>query len=296
MKKREFSSLQEMALYVLDHSPICIDLVGGVNGEGEVLYCNQQMAHRFGLKVDEYVGSHDAIKPDLPPEERHRSNPGPDGVVPTVELRFRREGSSQPVWLACYGEVITFQGRECLLSWGYDITERKALEQELEKQSQQDALTALPNRRAFFVHSELLLEAGEPLAVILLDLDHFKSINDRHGHDAGDAVLRDVARLMRRELPEAVFEARLGGEEFGVLCPGLDVERAAALAERFRSALERLEIDHEGTRLGVTASIGISTLMSDERMIEPAMKRADAAMYRAKHCGRNRVEIARVGE
>ena len=285
---------------MLDHSPICIDLVEGEVADGEVLYCNKQMARRFGLDVEDYIGSHQAIKPDLPPGEQHRSSPGPDGVVPTVELRFHGpesdDGTAEAIWLACYGEVITYQGRECLLSWGYDITTRKELELELEKLSRQDALTALPNRRAFFAHSEALLDQDTPLSVILLDLDHFKTINDTHGHDAGDAVLRAVADVLRDALPEAMFEARLGGEEFGILCPGLDADQAAVLAENLRCALEVLDIRYEDARLGITASIGISPLMTDETRVEPAMKRADAAMYRAKHCGRNRVEIARVGQ
>jgi diguanylate cyclase (GGDEF)-like protein len=241
-----------------------------------------------------YVGSNAAIKPDLPPEERHRSNPGDDGVVPTVELRFRREDREEPVWLACYSEVITYQGRECLLSWGYDISKRKALEQELERQSRQDMLTALPNRRAFFAEAEFLLQDPESLNVILLDLDRFKTINDTYGHDVGDAVLQQVAEVLRRELAGTGFAARLGGEEFGVLCRGQDLEATRALAERIRAALDAEPIRHEGGTLTATASIGVSSVMADESRIEPAMKRADAAMYRAKHCGRNRVEVARV--
>lgn len=142
-------------------------------------------------------------------------------AAPTVELRFRVEGSSSPVWLACYGEVVTYRGRECLLSWGYDISQRKALEQELELQSRQDALTALPNRRAFFSHSERVLENENQLAIILLDLDHFKAINDGHGHDAGDAVLRKVADLLREQLPESAFEARLGARNLACSAPAM---------------------------------------------------------------------------
>ena len=158
-----------------------------------------------------------------------------------------------------------------------------------------DALTGLFNRRYMENHLGTLVEQavarGKPLAVLALDIDHFKSINDTHGHDAGDDVLRDFAMRIKRSIRGIDLASRCGGEEFIIVMPETDMAVAASVAERLRRriASEPFAIS-EGTRvIPVTLSIGIASLRGRDDTPASLLKRADQALYRAKRDGRNRV-------
>jgi diguanylate cyclase (GGDEF)-like protein len=159
-----------------------------------------------------------------------------------------------------------------------------------------DPLTGLYNRRAF--ERELTAERtrferyGRPLAVVIVDLDHFKRINDTHGHEAGDAVLQQVADAIREEVRDVDVPARLGGEEFVVLLPETVLAHAMEVAERLRAAFERLEFTWHGTAIPLRASIGVSACPSCVPDPRALLRSADAALYLAKSMGRNRVIAA----
>lgn len=161
---------------------------------------------------------------------------------------------------------------------------------EVERLSLTDSLTGLPNRRSFdqFMrhHTELAERHGDPLALLLMDLDRFKAINDRLGHQRGDQVLREVAGILTQEMRAADLLARWGGEEFAVLAPKTDREDGMKLAERLRLVIEAIPRPEED--LPVTISIGIAE-RGHRESIESLLRRADAALYRAKEGGRNRV-------
>jgi diguanylate cyclase (GGDEF)-like protein len=163
---------------------------------------------------------------------------------------------------------------------------------ELALASRRDPLTGLPNRRAFA--EDLAREvarasrSGAPLAVVTLDVDRFKAVNDLHGHAAGDAVLRAVAARAAATIRAGDVLARLGGEEFGVLLPGAELARAAEAAERMRAALAASPVEAAGRALAVTASFGCAALAPGEAA-EALLARADARLYEAKRAGRNRV-------
>jgi diguanylate cyclase (GGDEF)-like protein len=158
-----------------------------------------------------------------------------------------------------------------------------------------DSLTGLPNHRHFMtrLHEEhdRLQRLAEPASLAMLDLDHFKQINDSHGHAAGDAVLSHFADLVRAELRKVDVPGRLGGEEFAILMPGTEPAEALALAERLRRNLEHQPVVLDDTTVTVTVSIGIAELRRDDRLPEAALRRADRALYRAKDAGRNRIEL-----
>lgn len=158
-----------------------------------------------------------------------------------------------------------------------------------------DGLTGVANRRYFEeMASQEFARAnryGLPLSAILFDIDLFKRINDRHGHAAGDAVIRAAARLAREGLREVDFVARIGGEEFLILLPGVEAAQAAVTAERLRQAIVSEAVQHEGLTLHFSASFGVSQLQPDDRGYQALVHRADRAMYAAKLAGRNRVEI-----
>ncbi|PSS57216.1 GGDEF domain-containing protein [Pseudomonas sp. BBP2017] len=166
----------------------------------------------------------------------------------------------------------------------------------LEEQRQKaliDPLTGLPNRAAWSerVDQEVLewQENGGHLLMAILDLDHFKRINDSYGHLAGDKVLKIVANVLRKHLRSRDFIARFGGEEFVLLIPQTAMPIGYQLAESLRAAIEACPFHFKGERVTITLSIGISAFRSGERS-EVVLKRADEALYRAKHLGRNRVE------
>jgi diguanylate cyclase (GGDEF)-like protein len=157
-----------------------------------------------------------------------------------------------------------------------------------------DQLTGMLNRKALGARTHELAQqsevTGEPVGVIVADLDHFKRINDNHGHGIGDVVLRDVAYLLRKQLRAFDLAYRLGGEEFLILVPGSDIEQTAELAERLR---EGVAANRVGGELSVTMSLGVGTSRQHQRFNYAAVfAEADAALYEAKRAGRNRVCVA----
>jgi diguanylate cyclase (GGDEF)-like protein len=166
-------------------------------------------------------------------------------------------------------------------------------EQKLVDMATHDHLTSLFNRREAYrkLGEELAisLQSQQPLSLLLIDLDHFKRVNDTHGHSAGDIVLQSVADAMRQCIGLDGFCCRYGGEEFLVVLPGASFETAIAVAEKLRLQIEKLEMPvSPGTLLRITASIGVATLKEGET-VDQLVSQADSAMYQAKKMGRNRI-------
>ncbi|MFP5425104.1 MAG: diguanylate cyclase [Gammaproteobacteria bacterium] len=163
-----------------------------------------------------------------------------------------------------------------------------------------DHLTGALTRSAFTRRANALLDSRQqhaqalPLTLMMLDIDHFKTINDRHGHGVGDQVLRQFANALQDQLHDGELFARLGGEEFVVIIPGLEPERAKFTAERMRRAIQDLHLTHNDPRLQITVSIGLDGCTADTPApsLDELLVRADKALYRAKAHGRNRVEQA----
>jgi diguanylate cyclase (GGDEF)-like protein len=170
-------------------------------------------------------------------------------------------------------------------------------QQELERLARIDPLTELLNRRSFFAEAERELawvrRTGEPVAMILFDLDGFKVVNDTWGHAAGDAALVAVADLLRAERRANDAIARLGGEEFALVVRGADVAAGTIAAERLRAGVAGLRVHHDGATFSITASFGVAQMHATDERPDEAVRRADAAMYGAKRLGRNRVESDR---
>lgn len=161
--------------------------------------------------------------------------------------------------------------------------------------AQRDALTGLANRRALEDELAAIEEGGrrgrEAAAVLVVDIDHFKSVNDRHGHAAGDEVLRAIGSTLAGQSRPTDKAFRIGGEEFALLLPDTDAATAASIAERLRLAIGGLAISHRGTTIGVTASIGVAAFHGPAKM-RAMIEAADAALYAAKAGGRNRVVLS----
>jgi diguanylate cyclase (GGDEF)-like protein len=177
-----------------------------------------------------------------------------------------------------------------------DITQQAHLREELRVHAETDPLTGVANRRLFLetLQQECrnTVHRGSSLSLLLIDLDHFKSINDRFGHPAGDAVLSVVAERLQSCLRSEDLLARYGGEEFSILLPATTPEEALLCAERIRTAIASSPVAIDGVQLPLTASIGVSTLQCGSTDLTLLLKQADLALYRAKAEGRNRVEMA----
>jgi diguanylate cyclase (GGDEF)-like protein len=177
------------------------------------------------------------------------------------------------------------------------IRELEESKKALAEQATTDSLTKLKNRRSFYTQAEQNLIAcrryGKDMSLLLLDIDHFKKVNDTFGHHAGDEVLVKVARLLAEMVRGVDSVARFGGEEFAVLLPETNRLGAAVLGERIRAAIEREQIRVDDRLIPVTVSIGIATLAAEEvESIDQMLNIADRRMYLAKNGGRNRICVS----
>ncbi|MHB8417106.1 MAG: sensor domain-containing diguanylate cyclase [Myxococcales bacterium] len=206
-----------------------------------------------------------------------------DRVLGTLVAASRRKGAfeEEAVRMA---EVVALQVAEAL--------QRAQLFAEVERMATTDGLTGLVNHRTFqsLFDQRLALARRyrKPLSFILCDIDHFKSVNDGHGHPAGDAVLKGVARLLSALARETDIVARYGGEEFALVLPETDAAAAGSLAERIRAAIEAAPLAIEGGSLHITLSLGLSTFPEAGDAKQELIDRADQALYTAKRGGRNR--------
>ena len=166
-------------------------------------------------------------------------------------------------------------------------------EQELMRQVQTDSLTGLCSRREFLDQARKAhrraLESGQALGLLIMDLDHFKSVNDNHGHPVGDRALQVFARVCKQSMRQKDLVGRMGGEEFAMLIPEVDRENAIDMAEKLRARVEATPVQVEGKKLELTVSIGLALSDSNESDFSNLLKRADHALYDAKNSGRNRV-------
>jgi diguanylate cyclase (GGDEF)-like protein len=219
-------------------------------------------------------------------------------TVSLAETSYIVPGTDRQGWItASYRPQYDTKGNVTgIIGKVLDLTERKRAEQQMEYQAYHDALTGLANRRLFQEHLTLAIALAQrkrrPVAVLFLDLDHFKVVNDSLGHTMGDTLLREIATRLRNSVREGDVVARVGGDEFTIVLQELDKkEDAAAMAQRVLRIVAE-PIDVEGQRLYVTTSIGITVYPDDGEDAETLLKNADNAMYRAKAVGRNTYEMS----
>ena len=188
------------------------------------------------------------------------------------------------------------QAEEANKALGREVAERRTLERELRRLANTDSLTGVLNRRRFIALTEKEIERAvrfkRKLCLLMLDLDHFKTINDRFGHEAGDAALVRFSELCQQVLRDTDLFARLGGEEFAALLPETSEETAMEIANRLCKEVAETPVLHGSEKIHISVSIGLSTLLEQEPMPLAILSRADRALYRAKQTGRNKVMAA----
>lgn len=268
-----------------------------ISRQGDLLvrYANRRVGELFARPVEAVLDSRMAEVFD-DPRDRDRVLRMLEhlGRFDDEEIRLRR-GDGTTFWALMSGVVMDYAGQSCILATFTDISERKAMEIELQRLATTDELTGAATRRHFLdLAGQELRRArrfSHPLSVLVFDIDHFKGVNDRFGHSAGDTVLRAVSDGVRRILRDVDTFGRIGGEEFAVVLPETAREPAGLAAERLRRAIGGTA--HGVKDLGpVTVSIGVAELVETDGGLEDLMDRADHALYRAKRLGRNRVELS----
>ena len=277
------------------------DALAMVDADDRVTFWNPAAETMFGYSEAEMLGRrmHEVIvRPDEAEAARagltHFGGSGTGPVVGRVmEMEgVRRTGEVFPVERS----VAAFQLRGKWFAVGSmrDISERKLAERRLNELATLDELTGLSNRRHFMEQAEAQLRQAiryrQDYCFMMIDIDHFKTINDTFGHDMGDEVLRGVGRTLRQVMRGTDIFGRIGGEEFAVAMPETDLDAAQGVAERLREKFAEERVGAWGRPVRYTVSIGIAHLDSPETVLSGLMKRADMALYAAKSGGRNRVE------
>ncbi|MDT8445694.1 MAG: diguanylate cyclase [bacterium] len=297
-QKQAFALLaqsQQELKTILDQLP---DVFYRTDMEGRIVMISPACFEAIGYRPEEMIGKpmadfyHD-------PEQRAKIAQAivdGGGRAKQVEAALRHK-SGRAIWVSTNAAVrLDPAGRpKWVEGVARDISQRKQMEDELLRLATTDDLTGLYNRRHFFGRAEQLITVVQryqrPLSALMLDLDHFKKINDQFGHQAGDKVLQLFAGTCKQLVRDADLVGRLGGEEFGIVLPETSTESAHILAERIRSSVESARLEGSYEQVGVTVSIGLVGMQGNHDNLEQLLSQADMALYEAKAQGRNRVVV-----
>ena len=263
------------------------------NAEGVIKNVNKAFQHIFacdagqasGKDLSDFLPQWSALLARDQPHTLHESN------------GMRDDGRAFPVSVAYTRLVI--DGLTIYVGFVSDQSDMKRVQELLQHEASHDFLTGLNNRRYFddqlHIEMERSRRSGLPLSLLMLDIDHFKRINDTYGHIAGDRALEGLASELKRQARAGDVLSRFGGEEFVLLMPNKSEINAKSMAERLRKAVEGLGISHEGTKLRFTVSVGVSSADDCQGLPpEALLAAADKALYAAKESGRNRVELGQI--
>jgi diguanylate cyclase (GGDEF)-like protein/PAS domain S-box-containing protein len=271
------------------------------SGDGKLLWVNPGVERLTGYNAEECMNQRSHPMEIVHPDDRETlaRAMASAGKAPTMtELEFRvvcKDGTVR--WCAAVSQpAIDTQGRNVGFRASIrDISDRKALQQQLELLASTDPLTGVVNRRRFFHTAEAELYRARrydrPLVLALVDIDHFKRINDTYGHAVGDDTLKTLAHAFANRLRRSDLFARFGGEEFVLLLPETQLGDGLRLCERLRQMVEtiKLQIPDRAEPFGFSVSIGVADLQHDGDSLNQLLARADAALYKAKRDGRNQV-------
>lgn len=260
--------------------------------DGQVLEINAGFSHMTGYLREEVIGNstlnlhlwHNLADRQTALAMLHES-----GDCSNLEFEFIRKDGSQLTGLFS-ARTLHLRGATHVLTAIHDVTVRKQLERKLQEQATTDELTGVPNRRHFLELADYevkrAIRLNQPLAIVLLDIDYFKQINDTYGHQAGDAFLVNFAAICRENIRDIDLLARIGGDEFAILLPLASCSQSMEVMGRVHAALAASQNVHPATM-----SVGIAGIPSEVDTLDGLLGRADQALYRAKHAGRNRSEI-----
>ncbi len=270
------------------------------DGGPRIVYVNPAFERLMGYSAEEVIGQNPKIlqgegtddKTRYKIRQAMRQHKG----IRTEILNYDKQGNE--LWLDInlvplydeHGKLAYYAAIE------RDLTDHKRKQSRLEDMATTDSLTGLLNRQAFMQRADKeyvrTKKYSRPLSAVMIDVDHFKSINDQYGHSVGDEVLRAMSKICQLSLRGSDVLGRIGGEEFVLLLPDTPEASAIYVAERMREHLVMTPIDIDGMKLKITASFGVATMRENDINFTSLLERADVAMYDAKHGGRNQVKSA----
>ncbi|MCP4394749.1 MAG: GGDEF domain-containing protein [Alphaproteobacteria bacterium] len=263
--------------------------------DGEILFMNNNAREKFAIR-NKNMRKINKAHLHANPEEHEKSSAllQKKGKLEGYEVKM--QALSGLVFYALKSSaIIKYDGDSCVLSSFNDISAHKEMTDDLEQLATVDHLTGMNNRRQLLKLSTVEIQRAKrynyKMSVIMLDIDHFKIINDRYGHHAGDLALIALADKFEHVMREIDIYGRMGGEEFAIILPQTDYEAANKMAARLQDEIEKILISIEDISFGFTVSIGITQYHQDET-IEEALDRADRALFMAKEGGRNLVVTA----
>ncbi|MCW8331899.1 sensor domain-containing diguanylate cyclase [Photobacterium sp. SDRW27] len=299
----QFNTLSQLHASELRYRELVDGSIQGllVHRNFEPLFCNQAYAQMLGFEDEQSLLNSDSILPliaEIYHQQAHGDNEallaGERKSIKTDAKCQRVDGKT--IWLSLISRPITWNGKRAIQVTAIDVTEQYQLREKLEYRANHDSLTGLLNRSAATDIAEQQiprhLATGQPLCCVLIDLDNFKSINDRYGHHVGDEVLQHFAATCRRALRQNDYICRWGGEEFMLLLPETTVEQAQMIIERLRRHTPTFCTKVENEPLGYTASMGIAALSPADTGLDSLLFRADEALYTAKHNGKDQSRVA----
>ncbi|MCC5854091.1 MAG: diguanylate cyclase [Idiomarina sp.] len=268
-----------------------------VDQHDNLRYANRRLAERFNLPQGDIKDVHISKVVDAQAYELISANNKKVFETGSAE-RFKEramtaQGEEQVFWSVKVPHTMV-TGERMIIGFSTDMTEMFHLQEKLRRQSTHDDMTQLYNRRFFFSEGEKLLltakQAEESSCFLVIDLDYFKNVNDEYGHPVGDEVLVAIAERLADQVRKNDLLARFGGEEFALLLPGTPKDKAIALAEKMRKAIEATPVKiSSGESISVTLSVGVYTDPNSSQNFANSYKTADALLYEAKSQGRNRV-------
>jgi len=268
-----------------------------------ILFANQEACRMLGGLRDQLVGQHildfvaqSEVRRVREQIERSFGN----GIEPINQGTLLLNPRGRMISIKLISVRLPWAGTPVVQLLLQDVTDMKLKEQQLEQLSIIDELTGIHNRRHVFKeaarHMEMIDQSRFDLSVALLDVDHFKKINDGHGHGVGDQALISLAgtasEIVRMEGGDDAVFGRIGGEEFLLLLPNFGIGQTAALGEKLRYAASAIDVRGETGTLNFTISLGVASLAEHDRSFDTLVARADAALYEAKNRGRNQVVVA----
>lgn len=283
-------------------SNACFDALIMIDAEDKILFWSPAAARMFGYTAPEVIGQrlHSLISTPGDKEKadegmRRFAETGEGPVVGSLQemTAVHKNGTIFPVERSVAS--FTSNGQWFAVGMLRDVTQRKETERKLTLLATTDSLTGLFNRRCFLEKaSRACKEAARynsALSLVMLDVDHFKNVNDTYGHAAGDMVLKSLAQLLRSQVRDVDIVGRVGGEEFALAMPQTPLDAGRLMAERLRTAVQETAIDIQGDApVHVTVSLGLTCLRDKSDTLASLLKRADQAMYKAKNTGRNNVQ------
>jgi diguanylate cyclase (GGDEF)-like protein/PAS domain S-box-containing protein len=289
-RTRELQVSQANLRALVDFSPVA--MVVTRLADDTVMLANRRATTMFEVDPDEVRGQRTpSFWVDIADRHRYLEILGAEGLVEELETRLRTQ-NGRVFWARLSAQRLRLNGEDSMLATVIDISVERATHDHLRLQATHDPLTGLYNRRHLEEVARKEVDRAHrhhrPLAVAMLDADHFKAINDRYGHHGGDQVLRAIAERCQRTLRTNDVLGRYGGEEFVVLFPETGLAEAGIVAERLRASIADQPVTVGDSAVPVTVSLGVAALTPDLDL-QRLLQRADGAMYAAKQAGRNLV-------